>query len=80
MCGICGFIGHREDAAVVLRRMTETLAHRGPDDAGEWLGRGVAIGTRRYWDEHQERKSNHGLKLWTLLCWKLWCHTYSPHG
>jgi asparagine synthase (glutamine-hydrolysing) len=47
MCGICGFIGPREDAAAVLHRMTETLLHRGPDDAGEWLGREVALGTRR---------------------------------
>lgn len=32
MCGICGFVG-RDDAALV-KAMTETLAHRGPDGEG----------------------------------------------
>jgi asparagine synthase (glutamine-hydrolysing) len=33
---------------------------------------------RRYWDEHQQGKANHGLKLWTLLCWRIWCERYQP--
>lgn len=34
---------------------------------------------RRYWYEHQQGKANHGLKLWTILCWNLWCAQYRPH-
>jgi asparagine synthase (glutamine-hydrolysing) len=34
---------------------------------------------RRYWDEHQDGRDNHGLKLWALICWKLWCASYRPH-
>jgi asparagine synthase (glutamine-hydrolysing) len=36
MCGIAGYLVTRErsDFAPALRRMTDTIAHRGPDDAG----------------------------------------------
>jgi len=50
MCGICGFIhfdGLRSASENILRAMTDTLAHRGPDDAGYYLGRGAALGHRR---------------------------------
>ena len=52
MCGIAGWIGplERHGAAApesVLDRMTDALAHRGPDDRGVWLGQGVALGHRR---------------------------------
>jgi asparagine synthase (glutamine-hydrolysing) len=53
MCGICGVvIGDRSGAVdpAVLRRMTETLRHRGPDDEGHWLAeptRHVGLGFRR---------------------------------
>jgi asparagine synthase (glutamine-hydrolysing) len=51
MCGICGFVG-RSDLGLV-REMTATLAHRGPDGSGERLfeardGRpAAALGHRR---------------------------------
>lgn len=47
MCGISGFIGHGTQAD--LRRMTDALTHRGPDDAGYWhdVGSGVYLGHRR---------------------------------
>ncbi len=44
MCGIVGFNG--SDAAAV-RRATETLAHRGPDDAGVFVDAAVSLGHRR---------------------------------
>jgi asparagine synthase (glutamine-hydrolysing) len=53
MCGIAGFIARPADADATLRalvgRMTDALAHRGPDDAGTWIdpSAGVAIGHRR---------------------------------
>jgi asparagine synthase (glutamine-hydrolysing) len=51
MCGITGFFNYgterpRPDEAVV-RRMTATLAHRGPDDDGYHTEPGVALGFRR---------------------------------
>ncbi len=47
MCGISGFIGHGADSD--LRRMTDALAHRGPDAAGYWTdpARGIYLGHRR---------------------------------
>ena len=35
MCGITGFVGAGTEAD--LRRMADSLAHRGPDDAGYWM-------------------------------------------
>ena len=54
MCGLVGFID--EGAATVdeelranVRRMADTIVHRGPDDAGDWVDAeaGVALGFRR---------------------------------
>jgi len=45
LCGICGFMGI-EDAAI-LRRMNDSLVHRGPDDSGTFVDAGVGLGHRR---------------------------------
>lgn len=47
MCGIAGFWGDFEPE--LLDRMTDVLAHRGPDDRGTWHDRttGVGLGHRR---------------------------------
>jgi asparagine synthase (glutamine-hydrolysing) len=47
MCGIAGFVGPGSDA--ILARMTDALAHRGPDDGGYWTDPrlGVFLGHRR---------------------------------
>jgi asparagine synthase (glutamine-hydrolysing) len=38
MCGIFGYLSQRERVQPeILRRMGETLKHRGPDDEGEWI-------------------------------------------
>ncbi len=54
MCGLTGFIQASrqlsEDALeTAVRQMSQTLVHRGPDDAGAWCdaAHGVAIGHRR---------------------------------
>ena len=52
MCGIAGFWGPgfgREEGAATLRRMTDAIRHRGPDDEGQWLdpAAGLALGHRR---------------------------------
>jgi len=51
MCGIAGIFhaqqpGRPVDAAL-LRRMTDSLAHRGPDDSGLHVGPGIGLGHRR---------------------------------
>jgi asparagine synthase (glutamine-hydrolysing) len=50
MCGIAG-IFHLETAKPVdperVRKMTDSIAHRGPDGAGVWTAPGVGLGHRR---------------------------------
>lgn len=47
MCGICGFVGNGtlED----LKRMTDSMVHRGPDEEGLWydLAKSIFFGHRR---------------------------------
>jgi len=45
MCGIAGYVGNGD--LQLLKRMCETMKHRGPDDEGFWVGDGVGLGHRR---------------------------------
>jgi asparagine synthase (glutamine-hydrolysing) len=45
MCGIAGVFGAGDKTAV--RRMTNALKHRGPDDFGYFFGENVSLGHRR---------------------------------
>ena len=52
MCGIAGVFGGDAEKVSdgllpVIARMCEVIEHRGPDDAGYFVGKGVAIGMRR---------------------------------
>ena len=50
MCGIYGFVDLKYEAVPgpeMLARMGQVVVHRGPDDEGQHLGRGVALGMRR---------------------------------
>lgn len=51
MCGIYGIVdGHPQAVDAhpqLLRRMAESMKHRGPDDEGSYCGAGVALGMRR---------------------------------
>src|SRR5579859_2088291 len=50
MCGICGIVNFDEADAVdrsLIQRMTDSLAHRGPDDAGYFFDGRAAMGHRR---------------------------------
>lgn len=49
MCGICGVIdwSGAGDASALVSRMTPTMTHRGPDDAGYLSSGPLAIGMRR---------------------------------
>lgn len=45
MCGIAGMAGRADEE--LIARMTATLAHRGPDDSGQYVDDGAALGHRR---------------------------------
>jgi asparagine synthase (glutamine-hydrolysing) len=50
MCGIAGifdFRGRRDVDGVLLHRMTEIIAHRGPDGDGFHIAPGIGLGMRR---------------------------------
>ena len=51
MCGLTGFVtaAASDDLVRDVRRMCDAIAHRGPDDSGEWIDTeaGVALGFRR---------------------------------
>src|SRR5947207_6373209 len=49
MCGIAGFFTRDGDpnAAAIVRRMADELAHRGPDAEGFYTDRFAALGHRR---------------------------------
>ncbi len=50
MCGIAGYFDLRDHRSIpegLLRAMTDTLAHRGPDGSDVWRAPGVGLGHRR---------------------------------
>jgi asparagine synthase (glutamine-hydrolysing) len=54
MCGIAGFYNiaasqPQDELENILRRMTDSIRHRGPDDSGAWVDprSGIALGFRR---------------------------------
>jgi asparagine synthase (glutamine-hydrolysing) len=50
MCGICGQIKIASDESVdqeTIRRMSQTMFHRGPDDVGSFFDRSLGFGFRR---------------------------------
>jgi asparagine synthase (glutamine-hydrolysing) len=50
MCGICGqfnFIRHEPVEPETIRRMTQSMVHRGPDDEGYYISEEVGLGFRR---------------------------------
>ena len=49
MCGVVGFFGsqHPTEAERLLRRMTDSIAHRGPDEMGIYTDGEIALGHRR---------------------------------
>ena len=49
MCGVAGVVHLSGEpvSPVVLKRMTDAIAHRGPDGEGQWIERNVGLGHRR---------------------------------
>jgi asparagine synthase (glutamine-hydrolysing) len=49
MCGLAGLINFEGSpvSPVILKRMTDAIAHRGPDGEGHWVESNVGLGHRR---------------------------------
>jgi asparagine synthase (glutamine-hydrolysing) len=50
MCGIAGIVGASDDTRIdhdLIRRMCQTIIHRGPDDEGVFVKDGTGLGMRR---------------------------------
>ena len=49
MCGIAGYLNfnHQSASTTTLRKMTDAIAHRGPDSEGQWCEGAVGLGHRR---------------------------------
>ena len=49
MCGICGIYGlsNTTESTSLVRKMNDSIAHRGPDDEGFYVDEKVALGHRR---------------------------------
>jgi asparagine synthase (glutamine-hydrolysing) len=49
MCGIAGLINLDGGpvSPIVLKKMTDAIAHRGPDGEGQWVDRNIGLGHRR---------------------------------
>ena len=49
MCGFCGFTGNsfNDENNTVINKMTERIAHRGPDGLGFYIDQRISLGFRR---------------------------------
>ena len=48
MCAIAGILSwNKDNNSVVLKKMTETMAHRGPDAYGDWHNEVISLGHQR---------------------------------
>ncbi len=74
MCGICGIVEYKRKSDIpqeIVRRMNQTMIHRGPDDGGVFVGPGVGLGHRRLSiidlaGGHQPMSNEDGT-VWVLL-------------
>lgn len=69
MCGICGFSGRPDEA--ILRGMTGTIIHRGPDDEGFYCNEHISLGMRRLSiidvATGQQPVHNENKSIWTVF-------------
>ncbi len=50
MCGICGIVFAEKDRSVdtkIIKKMTDSIEHRGPDEEGFYINKNVGLGSRR---------------------------------
>jgi asparagine synthase (glutamine-hydrolysing) len=82
MCGICGIFEYTREEEVseeLVRAMTDTLIHRGPDDEGIHVGLGIGLGFRRLSiidvaGGHQPISNEDG-RVWVMLNGEIYNYT-----
>ncbi len=47
MCGFCGYINKKEKSKEEIKKMTDAISHRGPDDENYYIDNFIAMGFRR---------------------------------
>ena len=47
MCGFCGYINKKKKSKEEIKKMTDAISHRGPDDENYYLDSDIAMGFRR---------------------------------
>lgn len=47
MCGIVGFVSDSENKGIIIKKMTDRIVHRGPDEEGYYMDEMIALGHRR---------------------------------
>jgi asparagine synthase (glutamine-hydrolysing) len=69
MCGICGFTGEKDP--FVLKRMTNAIVHRGPDEEGVYSDGSVNLGIRRLSivdvETGQQPVHNEDKRIWAVF-------------
>jgi asparagine synthase (glutamine-hydrolysing) len=82
MCGICGIFEYEKRDAIspeLVRRMTDTIVHRGPDDEGIYSAAGIGLGFRRLSiidvaGGHQPISNEDG-SIWVMLNGEIYNYT-----
>ena len=69
MCGICGYTGRTD--AVTLKKMTDSIVHRGPDEDGFYSDGSINLGIRRLsiidLSTGQQPTHNEDKNIWTIF-------------
>lgn len=47
MCGFCGYVNRKEKSKEEIKKMTDAISHRGPDDENYYINDDIAMGFRR---------------------------------
>jgi asparagine synthase (glutamine-hydrolysing) len=82
MCGICGIFEYEPSGQIseeFVRRMTQTIIHRGPDDEGIYTAPGIGLGFRRLSiidvaGGHQPISNEDG-SIWVMLNGEIYNYT-----
>lgn len=80
MCGIAGILhrGHTPDAPARVKRMADSIPHRGPDDEGFWCDGDVALGFRRLsivdLETGHQPMSNEDGSVWVVFNGEIYNH------
>ncbi len=87
MCGLCGILYSDRQKQVepeLLRKMTEVIRHRGPDDEGQLIDGSIGLGSRRLSilglnDGHMPMSTEDG-NIWIVYNGELYNHPEIKHN